>query len=109
MLLFVRQMSQYVTVDKEDHDSLNEELKRKRFGGYPAGVVVYSIQGPFFFCAVEKLEHAFAVTHSDPKVIIFRLKNVPFIDMTGLQTFSEIIENFINVMCRCICAKLTLN
>ena len=40
------------------------------------------------------MEHAFAVTHSDPKNIIFRLKDVPFMDITGLQTFSEVIEQF---------------
>ena len=60
----------------------------------PKDTVVYVIQGPFFFGVAEKIERAFAATHSDPKNIIFRLKEVPFIDITGLQTFSEIIEEF---------------
>lgn len=93
MLLFVRRMSQFVTVEKENHDILNGELSEKGLT-IPSDVVIYSIQGPFFFGVVEKIERAFAITHSDPKIIIFRLKNVPFMDMTGLQTFHEIIKEF---------------
>lgn len=35
-----------------------------------------------------------SVTNTDPSVIIFRLKNVPFIDITGLTTLCELIEKF---------------
>jgi len=93
MLLFIRRMSQFVAIEKESHDTLNEELSEKGLR-IPDDVIIYSIQGPFFFGVAEKIEHAFAITHSDPKIIIFRLKNVPFMDMTGLQTFREIIEEF---------------
>lgn len=93
MLFFVRRMSQLVTIEKENHDKLNGELSEQGFI-IPEDTVIYSIQGPFFFGVVEKLEHAFAITHSDPKIIIFRLKYVPFMDMTGLQSFQEIIEAF---------------
>jgi SulP family sulfate permease len=94
MLLFVRRMSQFVTIEKQNHEILNGELPEGLF--LPKDTVVYAIQGPFFFGVAEKIEHAFAVTHSDPKNIIFRLKNVPFMDITGLQTFSEVIEQFHN-------------
>lgn len=93
MLLFVRHMSQFVTIEQESIDTLDKEASEKSLI-IPAGVLVYSIQGPFFFGVVEKMERAFSATHSDPKAIIFRLKNVPFMDMTGLQTFREIIEEF---------------
>lgn len=93
MLLFVRRMSQFVTVEKQDHEILNGELTEKGLI-LPADTIVYAIQGPFFFGVAEKIERAFAVTHSDPKNIIFRLRDVPFMDITGLQTFSEIIEQF---------------
>lgn len=46
------------------------------------------------FAAAETLEHTLSMTHMDPKAIIFRLKEVPFMDITGLQTFQEIIEQF---------------
>lgn len=93
MLVFVRRMTQFVRIEKEDHEKLNDGFEMKGLT-LPKDVVVYSIQGPFFFGVAEKFERAFAVTHSDPKIIIFRLKNVPFMDMTGLQTFCEIIEAF---------------
>ncbi|KTC65311.1 transporter (plasmid) [Legionella adelaidensis] len=92
MLLFIRRMNQAVTIEKEQHTKFSEELADQSV--LPADVVIYSIQGPFFFGAAEKIEKALAETHSDPKVIIFRLKNTPFMDMTGLQTFREIIESF---------------
>ncbi|HSW80296.1 MAG TPA: SulP family inorganic anion transporter [Candidatus Saccharimonadales bacterium] len=93
MLLFIRRMSQFVAVEKQDHEMLNGELIAKGLT-LPKDTIVYAIQGPFFFGVAEKIEHALAITHSDPKNIIFRLKDVPFIDITGLQTFSEIIEEF---------------
>lgn len=93
MLLFIRHMSQVVAVEKQDHEMLNGELISNGLT-LPKDTIVYAIQGPFFFGVAEKIEHALAITHSDPKNIIFRLKDVPFIDITGLQTFSEIIEEF---------------
>jgi len=92
MLLFVRRMSQFVTIEKQDHEILNGELTNGL--SLPKDTVVYAIQGPFFFGVAEKIEHAFAITNSDPKKIIFRLKNVPFMDITGLQIFNEVIEQF---------------
>lgn len=93
MLLFVRHMIEIFTIEKQDHSILNGELKNEDIT-LPKDVIAYAIQGPFFFGAAEKIEQAFAITHSDPRIIIFRLKNVPFVDMTGLQTLSEIIEQF---------------
>lgn len=93
MLFFIRRMSQLVAIEKLDHKVLNDELIAKGLT-LPNDTVVYAIQGPFFFGVAEKIERAFAVTNSDPKSIIFRLKDVPFMDITGLQTFSEVIERF---------------
>ncbi len=93
MLLFIRRMSQVVTVEKQDHESLSLDLVEKDLI-LPKDTMVYAIQGPFFFGVAEKFEHALAITHADPKNIILRLKDVPFMDITGLQTFSEVIEQF---------------
>ena len=53
--------------------------------------MVYSVEGPFFFGAAEIFERTLAVTHTDPKILIIRLRWVPLIDITGLQTLEEII------------------
>ncbi len=93
MLLFIRRMSQSVSIEQQHHEALDDELRDHGLT-FPEDVVIYSIQGPFFFGVAEKIEHAFDITHTDPKIIIFRLKDVPFMDMTGLQTFLEVIEEF---------------
>lgn len=84
MVFFIRRMHQYVGVELSHYDP----------GKLPENTLVYSIQGPFFFGAAEKIEHALAVTDTEPKIIIFRLKNVPFMDMTGLEIFDEIIQHY---------------
>ena len=94
MLFFIRRMYQSVTIEKQSKAELQKELGESTVANLPEDVLIYSIQGPFFFGVAEKIEHALAVTHSDPKTIVFRLKEVPFMDMTGLQTFQEIIEKY---------------
>lgn len=84
MIFFIRRMHQWVGVELTAYNpaQLSEDT------------LICSIQGPFFFGAAEKIEHALAVTNTDPKVVIFRLKNVPFMDMTGLETLDEIIRQY---------------
>jgi SulP family sulfate permease len=94
MLFFVRRMHQSVIIEQQKPEALRVELAANGMPELPADTMVYTIQGPFFFGAAEKIEHALATTHTDPKVIIFRLKDVPFMDMTGLETFDELIEHY---------------
>ena len=56
------------------------------------GIIVYGIEGPFFFAAVETFERALINMRTDPKILIIRLLHVPFIDITGLKTIIEVIE-----------------
>lgn len=94
MLFFVRRMYQSVTIEQQKPAVLQAELIAGGMPVLPEDIVVYTIQGPFFFGAAEKIEHALAATYADPKIIIFRLKDVPFMDMTGLETFNELIEHY---------------
>ena len=96
LFLFARRMSQSVTIEQETQMSLQEELSELNLDILPSEVMIYSIQGPFFFAAAETLERTLSMTHTDPKALIFRLKGVPFMDVTGLQTFQEIIEQLHN-------------
>ncbi len=89
MLFFMRRMIQSIEVE-----DMSESVLKDASFTLPKNTLYYRIQGPFFFGAAEKIEHALAVTHTDAKNIIFSLKEVPFIDMTGLETFEEIIEQF---------------
>jgi SulP family sulfate permease len=71
---------------------LQHELSSVGLTGLPAGVLVYSIDGPFFFGAVEAFERALSQTHTDPRVVILRMDDVPFMDITGLQSLEEAIQ-----------------
>ena len=94
ILFFVHRMHQSVIIEQQKSEDLQTELVRNGLSALPQNTIVYLIQGPFFFGVAEKFEHALADTHTDPKVIIFRLKNVPFMDITGLETFRELIEHY---------------
>ena len=92
MLHFMRRMAASVEVQQVVEQELEEEL---RLGGHthlPPGVLVYTIEGPLFFAAAENFERALAQTHTDPQMLVIRLNRVPFMDITGLQTLEEVIQ-----------------
>jgi SulP family sulfate permease len=60
----------------------------------PASVLVYRIDGPFFFGAAEKLESTLERAPLGVRTVVLRLGRVPFMDATGLQTLLEVIERF---------------
>ena len=93
MLHFMRRMASSVEVHATEGPELEVELRGRGLAELPPGVLVYSIEGPLFFGAVETFERALVTTHTDPKVLIIRLRRVPFMDITGLQTLQEVIED----------------
>ena len=92
-LHFLSRMSSAVEVRQASEQELGEELQRAGIASLPPGVLVYAVEGPFFFGAVENFERALAGTHTDPRVLIIRLRWVPFMDITGLQTLEEAIRD----------------
>jgi SulP family sulfate permease len=91
-LLFMRRMSAAVAVQAHSDSELQQELTAQGLSALPKGVMVYSIDGPFFFGAVETFERALNQTHTDPKVLILRMGGVPFMDITGLQALEEAVQ-----------------
>ena len=59
-----------------------------------SGVVIYSIEGPLFFGAAEKLERTLAHIQRPATTLILRMGNVPFIDATGIDAIDEMIADF---------------
>ncbi len=90
-LHFMRRMASSVEVQPVSEQELRHELANQGFTALPPGVLVYAVEGPLFFGAVENFERALAITHTDPQVLIIRLRWVPFIDITGLQTLEEVV------------------
>jgi sulfate permease, SulP family len=90
-LLFMKRMSESVTVAQQKNEDLIEEIDNNQFT-LPANTVVYSMEGPFFFGAAERLEMALEAVHGKAEVLILRLGRVPFIDATGLQSLSDLVD-----------------
>jgi SulP family sulfate permease len=91
-LHFLRRMASSVEVQEQTAEQLHEEFGHRGLT-FPRGVLVYRVEGPFFFGAVENFERALASTHTDPEVVILRLRWVPFMDITGLQTLEEVVRD----------------
>src|SRR5690606_33327194 len=91
MLHFMRRMAESVVVRKQDAGSLKHELQREGWDELPANVLVYSVDGPFFFAAADAFQRALGTTHGDPGILIIRLGHVPFIDATGLQAMETVV------------------
>jgi SulP family sulfate permease len=93
--LFVRRMEEItqiklVTADSE-MDLGGDSIREKHV---PDGVLVYRIEGPFFFGAAEKLEAALGRYSDVPRVVIFRMRNVPAVDATGLHALEVMLDKF---------------
>ena len=94
MLQFLRRMAASVTVVAQDEAALSRTLPAGTPTlALPPDVLVYAIEGPFFFGAVDTLERALDHSHTDPKCLILRLGQVPFIDITGIQALAEAMAN----------------
>ncbi len=91
-LHFLRRMAASVEVKPVPGRELAQALGQTEDAPLPDGVLVYAIDGPFFFAAVEQFELALAVTQSDPRAVVIRLGRVPFMDITGLQALEEVAD-----------------
>jgi SulP family sulfate permease len=94
IVLFLRQMEsvsqvRLVTPDSEPEISGSQSMRGKEI---PEGVVLYRIEGPLFFAAAENLDMALRASGGKPKVVIFRMRNVPAMDASGLHAFRVAIE-----------------
>jgi SulP family sulfate permease len=93
-LFFMRRMADSVVVEQHI-----EVLPDSGTPGSPAlraddGVIIYSIDGPVFFGAAEKLERTLAHIQRPATTLVLRMGNVPFVDATGIFAIEEIINDF---------------
>ena len=93
-LLFMKRMSETTDVKMiyEEID-LNEDADMERGNlehlTIPKGVEVYEINGPYFFGAGNRFEDIMGRYGHRPKVLIIRMRKVPFIDSTGLHNLEN--------------------
>lgn len=72
------------STERPDPDAIREKQ-------IPPGVVVFEVQGPFFFGAVNQFQEITlnVLRGGTPKLIVLRLRHVPIIDATGLNVMSD--------------------
>jgi SulP family sulfate permease len=58
----------------------------------PPEVMIYEIQGSFFFGAADKLESALTEGKGEPRVLILRMRRVISMDATGLNALEDLYE-----------------
>ncbi len=98
VFLFMHRMAMVTNVgvvtrefnDEDDEDTADPNAISKK--NVPEGVEVYEINGPFFFGAASTFKDAIRLVEDPPKVRIIRMRNVPAIDATGLQTLREFFK-----------------
>jgi SulP family sulfate permease len=94
-LLFVRRMATMTEIrsmteeDISDEGATDELLPRDAI---PPGVEVYDVAGPFFFGAAEQFKDTLAAVSRKPKVLVVRMRSVPFIDSTGLNVLRDLVR-----------------
>ena len=111
-LLFMRRMAESVSVQEQvfgasaQSDAATDAAERLTL---PHNVLVYRIEGPFFFGAAEKLESTLERVQHDISIVVLRLELVPFMDATGMQTLAEIVERFQRRHVRVMLCGMRLN
>ena len=98
-LLFMRRMSDAVSIEPHIGTPASESNAVAGAGAAAAsaasaGVVIYSIEGPFFFGAAEKLERSLQHVQRRTTTLVLRLGSVPFMDATGIFALEAILADF---------------
>jgi sulfate permease, SulP family len=93
-LFFMRRMADSVNVEQQIEPLPDEGAAGATALPANSGVLIYSIEGPFFFGAAEKLERTLKHIQRPATTLILRMGNVPFVDATGIFAIEEIITDF---------------
>jgi sulfate permease, SulP family len=91
--IFVHRMSGMTSIGRVD-PLADLEPSQYRFApeDVPDGVVVYSVAGPFFFGAADQFKQTLSTAAKTPKVVILRMRDVPYLDATGLNALESVIH-----------------
>jgi SulP family sulfate permease len=88
-LLFMQRMSNLSKVIPLEAESDTLE----NYADIPKGVEIFEISGPFFFAAARRYEETLKDISHTSKVVIIRMRHVPFIDGTGLRNLKGTIQD----------------
>lgn len=93
VLHFLRRMAESSDVVPQTPEALCEEL------GGTSSVInaqpeleIFKVRGPLFFAAVEHLKSTLEASQAE--VVVLRLEQVPFMDVTAIQVLDQIVVDF---------------
>jgi SulP family sulfate permease len=93
-LFFMRRMADSVNIEQQIDSMVDRSELTNTQVAADTGIVVFAIDGPFFFGAAEKLERTLKHIQRPATTLILRMGNVPFVDATGIFAIEEIIADF---------------
>ena len=79
-----------------DINGNGERLFEEELPALPKGVAIYEIHGALFFGVAQLFQDTINNLQKKPKVLILRMRHVPFIDATGVYRLKEVIKQFSN-------------
>jgi SulP family sulfate permease len=87
-LLFMKRMADIgITAPiRVDSDVLED------YSNLPEGISVYEISGPLFFASAKQYSEVIKNIGLKNKILIIRMRHVPFVDSTALHNFEETIK-----------------
>ncbi len=90
-MLFMRRMSELSSIQLVGGDPGKKDDGDSLIGN--ANVVCYEIDGPFFFGMAQRFVEVMRFTRNTPDFLILRMRRVPSIDATGIESLETVIKN----------------
>lgn len=108
MLHFLKRMSDSVSVEKIEKKRLNGLVAPEFLSVYDSDeeIKVLSVEGPFFYAGVDVFERRIDSLKPIPKVLVLRMRYVPFMDGTALQVLEKTILDLQQADCRVVMSEL---
>jgi sulfate permease, SulP family len=91
--LFMRRMAEVTNISVVSREFTDDDgAGAEAMQTLPPGMLVYEINGPFFFGAAEKFKDTLGSISAPPRVLVLRMRNVPAIDSTGMNALRDLIR-----------------
>lgn len=93
--IFMKRMSEATSIQNavsifNANDEGTDTLFEEELPELPKDVLLYEINGPLFFGASQKFQEVLTDLNQQPKILILRMRHVPFIDATAINRLKEI-------------------
>lgn len=87
--LLINRITELTQIEIENNNGADASTPQK----FPKGTMLYRIRGPLFFGTVEKAFDRYQFSHNYITRLILDIRDVPFIDMTGLVAIKSLLSS----------------